>query len=191
MSQNKEEDKYFKQRELERREKARRERELEALTKTEREGIASSLNTNEEVAAEALALGFSSETARVLPLMPMIHVAWADGSVSSAEERAILDLAIERGIERSTPSYEFLTRILVEQPSDLFFERTNRVLASMVQADPSSWIKKSLPQLCLEVAEASGGFFGLGNTVSKEEKALIDELSTLLGADDKTPQSLA
>ena len=73
MSENKEEDKYFKQRELERREAARRERELAALRQTEREGIAEVLNTTEEIAEEALELGFSQETARVLPLIPLIH----------------------------------------------------------------------------------------------------------------------
>ena len=93
MSENKEEDKYFKQRQLERREQARRERELTALRETEREGIAEVLNTSEEIAEEALELGFSQETSRVLPLIPLIQVAWVDGSVSSAEERAILDLA--------------------------------------------------------------------------------------------------
>ncbi|MEC9398934.1 MAG: hypothetical protein VYE40_17675 [Myxococcota bacterium] len=190
MSENKEEDKYFKQRELERREAARRERELAALRQTEREGIAEVLNTTEEIAEEALELGFSQETARVLPLIPLIQVAWVDGSVSTAEERAILDLAVARGLEKGTPSFDFLTRLLAERPADLFFERTNRVIAELVQADPDSWVKKTVPELCKEVADASGGFFGLGNRISKEEQDLIDEIAELLDASSATVKDL-
>ncbi len=190
MSENKDEDKYFKQRELERREAARRERELAALRQTEREGIAEVLNTTEEIAEEALELGFSQETARVLPLIPLIQVAWVDGSVSTAEERAILDLAVARGLEKGTPSFDFLTRLLAERPADLFFERTNRVIAELVQADPDSWVKKTVPELCKEVADASGGFFGLGNRISKEEQDLIDEIAELLDASSATVKDL-
>ena len=177
MSNNKEEEKYFQQREMERREQLRREKELAALQQEERQNIASNLNTSDEIAAEALALGFDAETARVLPLMPLIQVAWADGSVSGAEERSVTELAERRGIEEGSAAHQFLKRLLLERPSDLFFERVNRVLMHMVAADPDSWVKKSIPELCREVAEASGGFLGVfGSKISEEEQTLIDKL---------------
>lgn len=179
---SKEEDKYFQQLEKERSEQLRRERELEALQRTERAGIAESLQTSEEIAAEALELGFSAETSRVLPLMPLIQVAWADGSVSVAEEKSVLELAEARGIKRGTASHELLTRLLVERPAPLFFERVNRVIAHLIQSEPSSWIGKTIPELCREVADASGGFFGLGNRINDEEQALLDELTQRFGA---------
>ena len=174
---NKEEDKYFQKLEQERRETQRREQELEALRRTERDGIAVTLSTTEEVAQEALELGFSAETARVLPLTPLIQVAWADGSVSAAEERSVTELAEAQGITRGSPSHDFLHRLLLEQPSDLFFERVNRVIAHMIASDPNTWVKKTLPELCHEVANASGGFFGFGNRISEEEETLINELT--------------
>lgn len=178
MSNNKEEEKYFQQREMERREQLRREKELAALQQEERQNIAANLNTSDEIAAEALALGFDAETARVLPLMPLIQVAWADGSVSSAEERSVTELAESRGIEEGSAAHQFLKRLLLERPSDLFFERVNRVLMHMVAADPDSWVKKSIPDLCREVAEASGGFLGVfGSKISEEEQNLIDDLA--------------
>lgn len=177
MSNNKEEEKYFQQREMERREQLRREKELVALQQEERQNIASNLNTSDEIAAEALALGFDAETARVLPLMPLIQVAWADGSVSGAEERSVTELAESRGIEEGSAAHQFLKRLLLECPSDLFFERVNRVLMNMVASDPDSWVKKSIPELCREVAEASGGFLGVfGSKISEEEQNLIDDL---------------
>ena len=179
MSNNKEEEKYFQQREMERREQLRREKELAALQQEERQNIAANLNTSDEIAAEALALGFDAETARVLPLMPLIQVAWADGSVSGAEERSVTELAESRGIEEGSAAHQFLKRLLLERPSDLFFERVNRVLMHMVAADPDSWVKKSIPELCREVAEASGGFLGVfGSKISEEEQTLIDDLAS-------------
>lgn len=187
---NKEEDKYFQKLEQDRMESLRRERELEALRQTERNGIVASLSTTEAVANEALELGFSMETARVLPLLPLIQVAWADGSVSVAEEKSVMELAEARGITPGTPAYEFLSRLLIEQPSELFFERVNRVLAHLITADPDSWVKKTIPELCLEVANASGGFFGLGNRVSDEEEALIEELTQKFHAASTTSDTL-
>ena len=134
---NKEEDKYFQKLEQDRIESLRRERELESLRRTERAGIAASLSTSEEVANEAMELGFSAETARVMPLLPLIQVAWADGSVSVAEEKSVLELAEARGIEKGSAAHDFLSMLLVEQPSDLFLERVNRVLAHMISADSS------------------------------------------------------
>ncbi len=187
---NKEEDKYFQKLEQDRRESLRRERELEALRRTERAGIVASLDTTEDVAHEALELGFSAETARVMPLMPLIEVAWADGSVSVAEEKSVLELAEARGIAKGSASHEFLERLLLERPSNLFFERVNRVLAHMIQADPDSWVKKTVPELCLEVANASGGFFGFGNRIADEEQVLIDELTKKFSAASATGQKL-
>ncbi len=187
---NKEEDKYFQKLEQDRIESLRRERELESLRRTERAGIAASLSTSEEVANEAMELGFSAETARVMPLLPLIQVAWADGSVSVAEEKSVLELAEARGIEKGSAAHDFLSMLLVEQPSDLFFERVNRVLAHMISADPDSWIKKSVPELCKEVANASGGFFGFGNRISEEEEQLIEELTHKFDAASTTAEDL-
>jgi len=177
---NKEEENYFMQQELERHEQLRRQKALEALRSTEREGIKASLNTSEEIAEEALSLGFSAQTARVLPLLPLIQVAWADGSVSLAEERVVLELATARGIEKDSSAYEFLENILNDRPSDLFFERTNRVIAKILDQDSTSWSKMSVLELAKEVADASGGFFGLTKRIGKQERELLDDLASKL-----------
>ena len=88
-----EEEKYFQAESAEKKEKLRRRRQLEAVRQKEREGIAAALNTSEACAEEAMNLGFDADTARLLPLVPLIQVAWADGKVTGAqlsevEERA-------------------------------------------------------------------------------------------------------
>ena len=189
---SKEEDKYFQEVERERRERLRRERELEAIRSVERQHIARELATTDDIAAEAMELGFDAETSRVLPLIPLIEVAWADGSVTIKEQSTVLDAAKNHGIDEGSPAYNFLGRLLNERPSALFFERTNRVLMHLIQAKPESWMKKDLPTLCREVAEASGGFLGLfGEKISPAEMAIINELSDRLDAVGKTAQTLS
>jgi hypothetical protein len=190
MSHGGQEDEYFRKIDQENIEKLRRERQLEALRREERAGIAAALHTSEQVAQEALELGFDRETAPLLPLIPLLAVAWADGKITLAEDEAVTQIALNRGIALNSPAHQFLKDLLATRPSDLFFERTTRVIVHMVQGDRTSWVGKSLPELCIEVAEASGGFFGFGNKVSPEERVLIQELAEQLNVADRVADQL-
>ncbi|QDG53383.1 hypothetical protein FIV42_22345 [Persicimonas caeni] len=181
-----EEDKYFKQRDMEKIAEARREQQLEAIRQQEREGVQDVLQSSDEVAAEALALGFDSETARVLPLVPLIQMAWADGSVTTAENEKVLELAYRFGIEREGPAHNFLTLLLGEQPSDVFFERVDRVIAHLVEEQPNYWQDKSVVDLAREVAEASGGFFKLTSPINGDEKKLLDRFAELFSVQERS-----
>ena len=179
-----EEDKYFEQKQAEWREEVRREKRLEAIRHEEREAIASTLDTNEEIAKEALELGFAQETARLLPLVPMIQVAWADGSVSIGERERLEELMEEFGIEPDSEAADFLDQMLEEQPSDTFFKRVNRVLSQFLEESAENWKSKSIVQHAREVAEASGGFFGLTDPVSSRERELLGQFAELFSVED-------
>lgn len=174
-----EEEKYIKRAESDQISRIRRKRQLEALQKEERDGIASVLHSSDDVAAAALELGFDKETARILHLVPVIQVAWADGIIQDDERRSVLEMAKERGITETSAAYDFLELLLEKRPSDLFFERTNQVIAHLLERDASGLETAEVLDRAREVAEASGGFFGLGNKISDEEKALIDDLADL------------
>lgn len=174
-----EEEKYFQRVETEKRLTLRRQRQLEAVRQKEREGIASALNTNEELAEEAMNLGFDTETARLLPLIPMIQVAWADGSVSGKEHDEVEAVAERFGIAKETSAHEFLLMLLNERPTDVFFERVNRVIRHLVSDDRGMAMGENILQWSKEVAAASGGFFGLSSPISKEEQAVLDEFADL------------
>jgi hypothetical protein len=178
-----EEDKYILQQEQDKLARERRERQLAALRDKERGAIAGVLATSEEVAEEALELGFDSETARILHLVPVIQVAWADDKLDDKEREKVLELASDRGVEPGSSAYEFLELLLDEKPSKQFFDRTNRVIAHLV-ADGGVESSDNLLELCRAVAEASGGFFGLTSAVSSEERELIDELAEFFSAKD-------
>ncbi len=180
-----EEEKYFKQRDLEKLAEARREQQLEAIRQQERESVQHVLQSSDEVAAEALALGFDSETARVLPLVPLIQMAWADGSVSTAENEKVLELAHQFGIDTDSPAHNFLTLLLGEQPSDVFFERVDRVIAHLVEENPGYWQDKSVVELAREVAEASGGFFNLTSPINAKEGKLLGRFAELFSVQER------
>jgi hypothetical protein len=185
-----EEDKYFKKRDAEKIAKAHRERQLEAIRSQERAGVQDALQSSPAVAQEALSLGFDSETARVLPLVPLIQMAWVDGSVSSAESAQVFKLADRFGIKADSPAQDFLSVMLDERPSELFFERVNHVIAHLLQEEPDYWTDKSVLELSAEVAKASGGFFKLTNPISSEERDLLVRFAELFSVEDARAQDV-
>lgn len=173
-----EEEKYIKQSESDQIARIRRERQLAALRQEEREGIAGVLNTSDEIAAEALELGFDRETARILHLLPVIQIAWADDEIQDSERSQILEMAANRGVGAGA-AHEFLELLLSQRPSDLFFERTNKVIAHLLADDESGRDADDLLERARAVASAAGGFWRLGK-ISKEEQSLLEDLAKLL-----------
>lgn len=172
------EEDYINQKEYDKVHAERRQRQLKALRDEERANIAKALHTNEDVAAEALELGFDAETAKVLPLIPLIQVAWADDNLTNAEAKRVLEIAKGRQLN-SPAALEFLELLLVRKPSSVFFERTNRVIQHMIQSAPTRADGKNILATARSVAEASRSFFGLGPSISKEEQAMLDDLAEL------------
>ena len=66
-------------------------------------------------------LSSSLTAARLLPFVPPIQVAWAEGDVSTQERKLIVDLARSRGILEGTPADLELARWLATRPSDAMF----------------------------------------------------------------------
>ena len=172
------EEKYIARKAVDKVHDQRRERQLQALRDEERSKIAVALHTSEDVAAEALELGFDATTSSVLPLIPLIQVAWVDGTMTESEAKKVLEIAKARNVH-APEALEFLNMMLAKRPSAVFFERTDRVIAHIIAQDPSNEATSDILELAKAVAEASGGFFGLKNPVGVEEKALLAELAEL------------
>jgi hypothetical protein len=183
-----EEEAYFKQREIEQRRKLREKLEADAHALAEKHAIADSLKTDLPLAERIKALGFSGATAGVFDLMPLVHVAWADGAVQKGERAAILKVLEARGVQPGSEGFQLLESLLEERPSDEYMSESLSVLKELV--GPSGRAA-DVVSLCEQVAAASGGSLGLGGKVSGEERALIDEIAGHLGGGaDKVRQSL-
>ncbi len=122
------------------------------------------------------ALGFTGDKARVFDLMPLIHVAWADGSVSRQERATILEIVKGRGIRPDNDAFILVESLLEERPSREFLEQSVAVLKLAV-GDARA---ENIVELCIQVASASGGFMNIGK-VSDHERQLIEAIANQLG----------
>lgn len=171
------ESEYFQRRERELIEKMRaRTREL---AQEHQLGEATGIS-DDEVLKALHDLGYTRETVTLVHLVPLLQVAWIDGSVSAAERAGILEAARLRGVEESTPAYRQLVSWLDQRPLDGFFEDTLRLIGNLLAAMPEearAKAKTTLLAFANAVAEASGGILGIGGKVSADERAVIERIA--------------
>ncbi|MFN0121935.1 MAG: hypothetical protein ACKV2V_15685 [Blastocatellia bacterium] len=127
-------------------------------------------------------MGFTRATVRILYLVPLIQMAWAEESVSRDERELITEIARLRHITPDTAAYVHLTEMLDRRPSEAFFARSLRLIRAMLQALPveqQGATRRNLLDYCRQVAEVSGSLSGAGNPgerVCQQEKDLLERL---------------
>lgn len=185
-----EEQRYFQELEAEKREKMRKKLASEAAALEEKRRIAASTGADMSVADRIAALGFTADSARVFDLMPLVHVAWADGAIQKGERSAVLRILESRGIEAGSEAFVTMESMLEQKPDDAFMRESLAVLQQVVGGEAGK--TQSVVDLCIEVAAASGGLLGLGRKVSETERKQIEEIVDALGATavKKVEQSL-
>jgi len=177
-----EEERYFQAVEAETRKKLRDSLERNAKQLEEHAKIAGAVGTEDHSLAERIKeLGFDGESAAVFDLLPLVHVAWADGTVQKGERAAILKILEARGIQPHTQPFLTIESLLEEKPSDAFMHQSLELLREVVKSTGGR--ADEIVDLCIKVAAASGGFLGVGRRIGDEEKDLIAEISVQLGND--------
>ena len=131
-----------------------------------------------ELVKELEALGFTPDTVDLLPFVPLIQVAWAEGGVSDAERKLVTRLARSRGITEGSAADRQLTDWLENRPSAEVFARAMRLVRALLAspAQQTAMTADDLVKYSENIAEASGGIFGL-NKISGEERALLAVLA--------------
>lgn len=166
------EDSYFQQRDQEARQRLR-----EQLGQAAGDlGADQEATTKMSVAERIAALGFVGDKLKIFDLLPLVHVAWADGSVSRKERATILDIVRARGIIPGSEAFQTVESLLEERPSQAFFEQTLAILKDAVGGARAA----SIVDLCVQIAGASGGFLNIG-TISDDERAMIAKIAEQLG----------
>jgi hypothetical protein len=119
-------------------------------------------------------LGYTPETVSLLPFVPVVQMAWADGSITPAERDLIVKFARSRGIESGTLADERLMATLVSRPPDSFFEKANRLIQAVLANDSGAnqITADELVKHAEAIAAASGGILGLGR-ISAQERAML------------------
>jgi hypothetical protein len=174
------EEEYFRRKDRELVEKIRRAAEVKA----EHAALGSVTGLSDPALLDELrALGFTPETVNLLPLVPMLQVAWAEGGITDAERDQLLKIAAARGISEGSAASEQLIQWMVHRPADSVFAGAGRLIAAMLATGSQAVTDLSadaLVKYCESIASASGGIFGVFGRVSAEEKALLDSIATEL-----------
>jgi tellurite resistance protein len=170
-----EEELYFAELDQERRRKLREKLEGNAADLEEKQKIASSMGTEDlSVAEKVKALGFSDDSARVFHLVPLIHVAWADGKIHRNERIAIFKILEQLGIDKESEAWTTVASLLEQRPPESWMRQSVEVLRELTGG--LSDRAQEIVDQCISVAAASGGFLGIGGKIDAEEKALIEDI---------------
>lgn len=128
-------------------------------------------------------LGIGPEVVLALTLVPLTLVAWADGAIDAKERAVLLRAAEERGITPGSPAREMFERWLDRKPGPQLVETWKRYIRAIwADFDESEHLKMrtALIGMARDVAEAAGGFLGLGSKVSPAERAVLKDLEATL-----------
>jgi hypothetical protein len=128
--------------------------------------------TDPALLKELADLGFTPDTIAVLPLVPIIQMAWAEG-ISPAERSMLVAFARERGIAAGSAADQKLSELMARQPADEVFASATRLIRAMLDTGASGDVSADdIIKYSESIAAASGGILGIGK-ISSEERATL------------------
>jgi hypothetical protein len=168
------EDDYFQKKDRELIEKARAQARAQQQLRElgERVGI-----TDPAISRELAELGFTPETVKLLPLIPVLETAWAEGGVTPEERRMVVDVARTRGIEEGSPADRQLAEWLDRRPDETVFRRAARLISALLADGRFDITSDDIIKYSEAIADASGGLFGI-RRVSAEERATLGRIAS-------------
>lgn len=129
---------------------------------------------------EARALGIDARNARLLPLLPLVQLAWHGGEVP--ERRTIRRLLGER-YELDALALGMVDAWFSAPPPSAQLVRARGLVIALVRRQRGRWVaprtRAELLEVMLTVARGSASVFGLRRLVSGEEEALAEVLDAL------------
>jgi len=136
---------------------------------------------DEQMKQELAFLGIEAESYGLVGLLPLVQVAWADGTIHDRERDLILEIADRRGF-LDKGGQETLEGWLEQPPSPYYLTRARKVLSELVNRSRGLGKDVDVKTLdetvafCEGVARAAGGLFGVG-AVSRDERLAIEEIA--------------
>jgi hypothetical protein len=138
--------------------------------------------------AELQELGFTADTVSLLPLVPVLELAWAEGGITPAERQLLVSLARTRGIAEDSAADRQLAVWMTTRPGPEVFGKAARLISALLDSGAPAVKGLTADQLVKyaeQIASASGGLLGLPiRAVSMEERNLL----TRIAGDLKTRQ---
>ena len=153
--------------------------------KQRKEAFAAASGIKDEAVLDKLvAMNISADTLTALSLVPLVTVAWADGEIDDKERSAVLSGAAASGIRPSDVSYAMLEQWLRTRPPAELLSTWKAYIGALtptLSPDARQSLKSSLISRARGVAEATGGFLGLGRKVSDAEANVLKDLERAFG----------
>ncbi|MEM7453770.1 MAG: hypothetical protein AAF456_05370, partial [Planctomycetota bacterium] len=147
-----------------------------------REKLAAVSGVNDpEILKQLIELGVTPETLTSVSIIPLIAVAWSDGTIQDEERKAILNAANLSGIDEGTPAHQLLESWLAEHPGDGLIGAWKDYVSAFkgaVKEEQFQQLRDSIMDRSRAVAKAAGGFLGIGAVSESEEKVLEDLLAS-------------
>jgi hypothetical protein len=178
------EDAFFLKRDAELMAKMRRQEVV--LTRKKALAEVSGIN-NETVLEQLIEHEIHAETLAAFSLVPIIEVAWADGAVQPGEHAVILQAVEKAGIPKDSVAYKLTQDWLKRCPNPKLMQcwkDYTQALLGELSPDAREGIKSTVLEHARSVAEAAGGFLGLGRVSAKEQEMLraLEEAFDIKGA---------
>jgi hypothetical protein len=123
--------------------------------------------------------GVRADSIAIVSFVPLAAAAWADGKFSKNERAAALEISEQIGLSPSDTIQPALVERLdaaLDEPILRAWLAYVDVFSSRVDADVLSQVLDRIRDGALRIAEASGGFLGVGRKVSDAEAALLQRL---------------
>lgn len=134
---------------------------------------------DEAVLDRLIELDIEPESLAAMAVVPLVLVAWADGKIQSQEREAIIAAAKAEGIQPQDGRYPLLEFWLNKRPGPEMLEAWKHYIQGLCQKldkPQADQVKQGLLRLAENVAQAAGGFLGLGNKVSVGERRVLSKL---------------
>lgn len=127
-----------------------------------------------------VALNVNHDTMAAFALYPLVEVAWADGKVDEREREAFFRAAAEIGLREGTPGHTALKEFLKDTPREearkAWFAWSSELNRKLEPAERKK-VREALLTRARAVAEATGGFLGLGTRITAGEQKVLDRIA--------------
>ncbi|MBW2315970.1 MAG: hypothetical protein JRH10_17505 [Deltaproteobacteria bacterium] len=136
---------------------------------------------DEAVLGKLVELGIGAGTLAAMTLVPLVEVAWADGKMDRKEREAILKGAEAQGVEPGSDAFALLEDWLANRPPPRLLAAWRDYIGALCDEmlpEDRKQLKREVLSRARAVAEAAGGFLGMGDKVSLEEEQVYGILET-------------
>ncbi len=135
-----------------------------------------------EVLDSLLGAGIDAAALSAIEIIPLVAVAWADGTLDDDERKAVLRVAAGLGLKEGSSGHTLLDDWLAEAPPESLFQTWDgyvKELGKGLAPALRTTLYAETVKRARAVAEARGGFLGLvGAKISAEERAVLDAVET-------------